>query len=75
MNDERDKLCVLMWDEMSLETNLEYDQLIDIVDFEDRHRCTSLIVISFYGKRNYEWMENTIVFTTSVKVKQNLHSY
>jgi len=44
MNDERDKLCVLMWDEMSLETNLEYDQLIDIVDFENRHRCTSLIV-------------------------------
>ncbi|KMR04828.1 heterogeneous nuclear ribonucleoprotein l-like protein [Lasius niger] len=45
MNDKRDKLCVLMWDEMSLEANLQYDQLNDkIIGFEDwGHRRTSLI--------------------------------
>ncbi|XP_036139614.1 uncharacterized protein LOC118648110 isoform X2 [Monomorium pharaonis] len=42
---ERDKLCILMWDEMSLEANLQYDQLDDkIIGFEDwGHRRTSLI--------------------------------
>lgn len=45
MNDERDKLCVLMWDEMSLEANLQYDQSNDkIIGFEDwGHRRTSLL--------------------------------
>lgn len=45
MRDEKDKLCVLMWDEMSLEANLQYDQLNDkIIGFEDwGHRRTSLI--------------------------------
>jgi len=45
MRDEKDKLCILMWDEMSLEANLQYDQLNDkIIGFEDwGHRRTSLI--------------------------------
>ncbi|XP_071640307.1 uncharacterized protein [Temnothorax longispinosus] len=45
MNDERDKLCVLMWDEMSLEANLQYDQSNDkIIGFEDwEHKRTSLL--------------------------------
>lgn len=45
INNDHDKLCVLMWDEMSLEANLQYDQLNDkIIDFEDwGHRRTSLI--------------------------------
>lgn len=45
MNNEHDKLCVLMWDEMSLEANIQYDQLNDkIIGFEDwGHRRTSLI--------------------------------
>lgn len=45
INNDHDKLCVLMWDEMSLEANLPYDQLNDkIIGFEDwGHRRTSLI--------------------------------
>ncbi|XP_039302727.1 uncharacterized protein LOC105207257 isoform X2 [Solenopsis invicta] len=45
MKNETDKLCILMWDEMSLEANLQYDQLNDrIIGFEDwGHRRTSLI--------------------------------
>lgn len=45
INNEHDKLCVLMWDEMSLEANFQYDQLNDkIIGFEDwGHRRTSLI--------------------------------
>lgn len=45
IKNEKDKLCVLMWDEMSLEANLQYDQLNDkIIGFEDwGHRRTSLI--------------------------------
>lgn len=42
---EKDKLCVLMWDEMSLEANLQYNEINDnIVGFEDwGHRRTSFI--------------------------------
>jgi len=45
IKNEKDKLCVLMWDEMSLEANLHFDQLNDkIIGFEDwGHRRTSLI--------------------------------
>lgn len=45
MNNEKDKLYVLMWDEMSLQANLQYDQSNDkIIGFEDwGHRRTSLI--------------------------------
>lgn len=45
IKNEKIKLCVLMWDEMSLEANLQFDQLNDkIIGFEDwGHRRTSLI--------------------------------
>lgn len=42
---EKDKLCVLIWDEMSLESNLQYHEFNDkIIGFEDwGHRRTSFI--------------------------------
>lgn len=63
-----DKLCILMWDEMSLQPHLQYDQINDkIIEFEDwgnkrtQGIANHALVFMLRGIRDVNRLENTCI--------------